>query len=849
VNSKPTPKGPGRLVRAFLLLSAAGLVAQQQGVFSLLSSTAKLGLQPGGAWLIPTSQLVQPIGERVTIAGRPVEAIFDADRKTLAVLNSKGVLFYDGTASTLQGEVKSRSTSYAGLAFRPGTREVWASETTRNGPDGLLIITLDERGRPAKEERIPLKPHPLPVSIAFSRDGATAYIALSRNNTLAVFDAKSRQLQREVHVGIAPHGVAASESTNRLFVSNRGGRKPLADDVLAPTSGARIASHPTTGSSLSGTITVIDTKSFDTRELNVGLAPSALTLSPDGRTLAVTNSHSDSVSLIDTTSLKIREQKLPAYPEGTVGVIPTNAAWSPDGKLLYVLCGGANAVAVLRDGKPVGALPTAWFPSGIAVDAKGGLRVVSIKGTGNTALPQGNFKSTAYEGMLESLPAPTQSQWLAGLREVKAANAPRFTPAGGVENLRSLGIQHVFLIIKENRTYDQVFGDLPQGNGDPNLVMYGREVTPNHHALAEQYVLLDNLYASSSISFDGHQWLMMAFVSDYTQRAFAASPRGYAWDMSDALTVSPAGFFFQGAPPNVKVRIFGEFCLPARWDPASQNARDINERDLLNWTDYWRAYKENRWQSMVGCSAAGVPALRDLMSPRYPVDETLIPDQIRAEEFLRELAEHDKAGDMPNINIITLTSDHTNGTRPGSPTPRAMVADDDVALGRMVEGISHTRTWNKSLILVVEDDAQDGIDHVNGHRTVALAIGPHIHRKAVDSNHYNQISMIRTIQELFRIAPRTSWLQASRPMTSVFTPQADLTPYQHIPSKIPFDEMNPPARALQGRQRWAAEQSAAMNWHDVDDIPADTLNRILWGDAKGWDHPYPQLQAGLKPKR
>ncbi len=232
------------MVRAFLLLSAAGLVAQQQGVFSILSSTAKLGLQPGGAWLIPTSQLVQPFGERVTIAGRPVEAAFDADRKTLAVLNSKGVLFYDGTASTLQGEVKSRSTSYAGLAFRPGTREVWASEATRNGPDGLLIITLDEHGRPAKEERIPLKPHPLPVGIVFSQDGSTAYVALSRNNTLALFDAKSRQLQREVPVGIAPHAVALSQTFNRLFVSNRGGRKPLADDVLAPTSGARIASQP-----------------------------------------------------------------------------------------------------------------------------------------------------------------------------------------------------------------------------------------------------------------------------------------------------------------------------------------------------------------------------------------------------------------------------------------------------------------------------------------------------------------------------------------------------------------------------------------------------------------------------
>jgi hypothetical protein len=427
---------------------------------------------------------------------------------------------------------------------------------------------------------------------------------------------------------------------------------------------------------------------------------------------------------------------------------------------------------------------------------------------------------------------------------VKAANQPRFAKAGGVENLRSLGIEHVFLIIKENRTYDQVFGDLKQGNGDEKLALYGREVTPNHHALAEKYVLLDNFYTASSISFDGHQWLMMAFVSDYTQRAFAASPRGYAWDMSDALTVSPSGFFWQGAPPQVSVRIFGEFCLPGKYDPATQSAEDIHERKGLSWTDYWKLYQSGKWTDQVGCSMAGVPALRSITSARYPQDDTVITDQIRASEFLRELAEREKSGEMANINILTLTSDHTNGTRPGSPTPKAMVADNDLALGRMVEGLSKSRFWKKSLILVVEDDAQDGLDHVNGHRTVALMIGPNVRRGAVDSNHYTQISMLRTIQELFRIPARTSTLKAARAMTSVFTPQADAQTYAAIPNRIPLDQMNPPAKALRGRQRWAAEESARMNWSDVDDIPSDTLNRILWWDARGYDVPYPDPNAG-----
>ncbi len=259
-------------------------------------------------------------------------------------------------------------------------------------------------------------------------------------------------------------------------------------------------------------------------------------------------------------------------------------------------------------------------------------------------------------------------------------------PAGGVQNLESLGIKHVFLIIKENRTYDQVFGDLGKGNGDPKFTMYGRDITPNHHALAEQYVILDNFHTGGAISFDGHQWLMMAFVSDYVERAFAASPRGYAWNMADALTVSPAGFFWQSAPKPIDVRILGEFCLPARWDPAKQSVVDVNEQNEADWMQYWRAYKQGKWQTMVGCQP-GVPALAKWMSPRYPNNSEAIPDQIRAEEFVRELNEREPA----NLTILTLNNDHTNGTRPGSPTPRAMVADNDLALGRIVEAISKSR--------------------------------------------------------------------------------------------------------------------------------------------------------------
>jgi YVTN family beta-propeller protein len=829
-----------RLLVVSGLAAAALLIGAEGGLFSILQSNARIGLQGEGFYLLPTSQLLRPWGEQAVIKGRPVDLAFDSHKRLLAVLNWRSVLLRDGTSGALLADIRSRATSYAGIAFRPGDRELWASETTRSGPDSLLIAELSEAGAVTNSARISLPGHPVPAGIAFSPDGKTAYVALSRSNTLAVIDTTSRQVQREIEVGIAPFGVAVT--TGRVFVTNRGGRRPAANDTTAPSSGSMVVSDAVTGSSASGTVTVVNTADSSTREISVGLAPSGLALSPDAKLLAVANGHSDSISLVDTDSLQSTELKIPAWPEGTLGSQPIAVAFAPDGHTIYVACGGNNAIAAVRKDsgqwKLAGALPTAWFPSGIAVDDNGALRVITIKGIANTAVGDGTFNSRQYEGALVSIPAPADAQLAAGMREVRAANSPRFESAGGVANLSSLGIRHVFFVIKENRTYDQVLGDIGKGNSDPKLCVYGRDVTPNHHALAEHYVLLDNFHTGGAISFDGHQWLMQAFVSDYVERAFASSPRGYAWNMADALTVSPAGFFWQSAKRPLDVRVYGEFGLPARWDPATQNMIDMNERDLLNWGDYWKLYKEGKWQSAVG-TRSGVPALTKIISARYPFSSTSIPDQIRADEFLREFAEMEKSGTLANLSVIHLNEDHTNGTRPGSPTPRAMVADNDLALGRIVEAISKSRFWAESLILVVEDDAQDGFDHVDGYRTVALAIGPHVRRGAVDSNFYTHTCLVRTIQDIFEIPPRTRYASAARAMTSIFTPDADTAPYQSLPARVSLDEMNPPLAALDGKRLWAARQSLAMNWSHPDDVRSDVLNRILWWDARGYQTPYP----------
>ena len=839
----------GKQTLGLMLAAATGWLAPAHAanVSSPVTSNARLGKQGDDLFLLPTSQVLHSWGEQTLVRGRPVDLAFDSTQQRFAILNTRNILLVDAVTGKQTGRIEAKTTSYTGLAFRPGDRELWASEATRNGPDFLLVAPLSAAGAAGQPKHIELPGHPVPAGIAFSRDGATAYVALSRNNTLAVIDATKRTVQREIPVGMAPFDVVLADKTHRIFVSNRAGRRPISGDTVAPSSGSEVVSDPQTGATTGGTVSVIELPGLAVREIKVGLAPSNLTLSHDEKTLAVANAHSDSVTFIDTTSLATSELKIPAWPEGTLGSQPVALCFAADDKRLYVACGGNNAVAVatVADGKwtvagtvplVAGAVPTGWFPSAIEADRSGALWVVNIKGVGNTANAEGTFNTHEYEGSLVKLPVPSAEQIAAGTREVQAANSPQWEPAGGVKNLSALGIQHVFLVIKENRTYDQVFGDLPQGNGAPNLVMFGREVTPNHHALAERYVLLDNFYASGAISFDGHQWLMQAFVSDYVERAFAASPRGYAWNLADALTIAPSGFFWQGAPRPLDLRVYGEFSTPAQLDPATQSVRDINE-ETATWSEYWKLYREGKWQDVVR-SRCGVPALSKFVCDRYPVG-TNITDQIRTEVLLQELAGWEKRGRAPHLSVICLTSDHTMGTKPGAPTPRAMVADNDLALGRVVEAISHSSFWPRSLILVVEDDAQNGVDHVDGHRTVALAIGPHIRRDAVDSNNYTQLSMVRTIQEIFEIPARTRALKSARAMNSVFMPTPNLERYTHLPTNIPLDTMNPLLKQVTGKAAWAARKSLAMNWADLDDVPQDTLNRILWWDSKGYDVPYP----------
>ena len=388
-------------------------------------------------------------------------------------------------------------------------------------------------------------------------------------------------------------------------------------------------------------------------------------------------------------------------------------------------------------------------------------------------------------------------------------------------------IEHVVYIVKENRTYDQVFGDLAKGNGDPSLVMFGRDVTPNHHRLSEQFVTLDNFYATGGNSADGHQWVTQA-----NETAYCLWPgyegRSYPFDGTDPIAYASGGFLWDYALARQKtVRIYGEYAGRLA-EPNSQRA------DLLQ---RWKAGEDvtKRWKTV-----APIASMNKILAADFPAYTNAIPDVVRAQIFLKDVKQWEAAGKMPNLVIVQLPSDHTFGAAPGMSSPKAMVADNDLALGQVVEGLTKSKFWSKMAIFVVEDDAQNGVDHVDGHRTVALAISPYTKRGHVDSTFYSHQSMVKTIELILGLPTMSLFDLIAHDMRESFNDTPDLTPYASVePAQSLFDT-NPQLKALKGPARQAAIASAKMRWDVPDAVPTERLNRIGWGQIRGWTTPYPQ---------
>ncbi|HEB60586.1 MAG TPA: phosphoesterase, partial [Phycisphaeraceae bacterium] len=587
----------------------------------------------------------------------------------------------------------------------------------------------------------------------------------------------------------------------------------------------------------------------------VGLSPTGLALHPGGKVLYVANANSDTVSFIDTETNEVIKT-LVVRPDERLpfGSMPNGVAVSEDGKMLYVSNAGNNALAVVklsgkgREGSVRGFIPTGWYPGAI-INKGDWLYNACIKGVGSRTKRPGRkgWNSHWHRGTVSRIRVPNREELKKyTVRVLTDARIPQVLQAMDrarndvkpvpvpEKNGEPSVFEHVVYIIKENRTYDQLFGDMEKGNNDPDLCTFGKDITPNHHALAEQFVLLDNYYCNGVLSADGHSWATEGNVTPYLERSFGGFSRSYTFG-DDPLTYSSSGFIWDHVlAQGLSFRNYGEFDYATTVPDADYAAiyKDFTEG----------THKIKRRQRI------GVENLRHYTCPDYPGWNMNIPDVLRANVFINELKQFEEEKTFPNLVIIYLPDDHTSGTSPGHPTPRSLVADNDLALGRIVEAITHSSFWARTCIFVIEDDPQNGYDHVDGHRSICLVVSPYTKRGEVVSDFYNQTSVMHTMERILGV-PVYNQLYAMAPvMSSCFTKEADLTPFQCLPNKVPLAEMNPVAELLPEKERYWALQSEALKLDIPDQADEDTLNRILWHSVKGVDTPYPAEFAGAHGK-
>lgn len=706
-------------------------------------------------------------------------------------------------------------------------------------------------------------------------------VPLPADDKLAVLDADNGAKLRSVSLGVLPIASALSPDGAIAWVTVFGGAKPK-PGTRSATQCCDPAAEPVRinarGIALPGTVERVDVvRGVVTHRLTVGKHPTGLAWDYARQRLYVANGNSDDISVIDTrTNTLVGAIALAPFRERRIGLTPTALALTSDGNTLLVTLGGANAVAIYRVGSSAptaatlrGLIPTGWYPSSVDVSADGSTIAVGTlfgvgAGTGKTNGQEGRYVF-AERGSVNVVAMPSDAELAAYTVSVAENNrfhlasgplAPSIAPRAGIVARpvperpgEPSPIQHVVYIIKENRTYDQVLGDIGKGASDPTLTMFGRDITPNTHALSEQFVLLDHFFASGGNSADGHNWLTQANETAYPMWPLYYG-RSYPSEGNDPLTYSSGGFLWEAAAAkNKRVVSFGEYApAPSDSMPSVRAKLMAMMRDSAT---YSRAKARQTLKSMYN-TRSEIPSLDKILVREYPGWTQEVPDVIKADLILEHLKEWETAKQMPHLILVILPNDHTQGTSSGWCTPRACVADNDLALGKLVDGLSHSSFWKSMAILVVEDDAQNGVDHIDGHRTVAMVASPYAKRKAIDSTFYSQPSMVKTIELMLGLPALSLFDLVATDMRASFigpNEKPDFTPYNALVPRQSLFETNVKVGAISGpnasAQRAAALASARMNFHEPDAAPTERLNRILWGDVKGWRVPYPTVKRSL----
>ena len=724
-----------------------------------------------------------------------------------------------------------------------------------------------------------------PGGVALSRDGKSAYALLNQNDTLTKIDLTTKKQVQEIRVGNAPHSVVINSRGTTAYVSNEGGRAATQSDFQIYSAGTEIVADPVVGSAITGTVSVVDLASMSvTATISTGLHPTGMAWYNGA--LLVANTYSDTISVIDTGSnTVIRTINLglpigvPGSGQPAYGAAPNSIAVDAKAGVAYVALYNANAIGVVNLTKgatnPVmGMIPVAYAPCSVVLDeVNNTLIVANDKGIGTRYSFETDHGVTGYNthqdnGTVSIVPVPDSSTLATMTTQVFQNNHWDLTQniasaSGGNPHAKPVAlpakignpslIKHVFLIIRENRTYDQILGDVAAGDGDASLAVFGGQDTPNAHALVKRFPLFDNFYDPSRQSADGHQWItegLAPYADDIQSPDWVRSyPGGNA---GDALAYTNKGFLFsEAAAAGLPVKIYGEYVENDTFLQPNGSTSEPSWSDFYNDALNFESGGEKTlyYQNTVQAESS-VPAVYQHLVKNFPQFDLGIPDQFRVDLWLQDFNNDVAAGTVPALSILWVMDDHTGGP----PTPDAEQADNDLAVGRIIDYITHSNVWSSSAIFIEEDDAQNGVDHVDGHRSPGFIISPYVVQNGpTDHHYYTQVNMTRTIEQILGLPPMNQFDLVASPMSTAFVkgvPPADnFKPWTHVPNQVPLDQgVTASADKPAGNARIKALRSAwlkkkaeifAGKLTKPDSEDPDTVNHLNWYLATGFTRPYP----------
>lgn len=816
-----------RLILITLPVALAALLSSQP------APREQVGPLPDGGFLLNSGWRLSPAGKQVALDTFPMSMALTPDGKHLLVLNGgykpPSISVID-TASAAETGRTPVPDAWLGLTFTPKGDLVYIGGGSQAAV--LEFSFVEGRLTPTRTFAVVAEDkrthQDFIGDVALSPDGRLLYAADLYRDSVVVINPQSGIVIERIKTGRRPYRILFHPDGKSFFVSSWTDGSVYHHESEKGTllGRVRIASHPTD---------MVWRPGRPEASEQDEAAP------PYVARVFVAAANTNSVYVIGVSEGKdlqvVESINVSLTPRQPAGMTPSALALSKDGKRLFVACSDANAVAVVDVSEPrsrvLGFVPTGWYPTTVRALADGRLVILNGKGLRSHPNPRGpnplarpeaahlgpvRPEQVQYVGHLQTGTAsfvdPFDDERLEAHTRTVLSNSPyrdsKLDDAGtGKDNPipafpgGTTPIDHVIYIVKENRTYDQVLGDLKQGNGDPSLVLFGEDVTPNHHKLAREFVLLDNFYVNSDVSADGHNWTTAAIAPDYVQKlwpnSYAKRRRHYDYEGQEAAAAPPAGYLWTNAAgAEIPMRNYGYF-VSNRPKPGADGIQVDAVRD---------------------------PVLRRVTNLHYRGFDLDYPDVERAKVFLRDLADFEKAGAMPRLLLLRLGNDHTSGASPGKLAPKSAVADNDYALGMIVEAVTKSSFWPKTAIFVLQDDAQNGADHVDSHRSPAFVISPFAKRGIVDGTMYNTTSMLRTIELILGLQPMTHFDAGARPMSAMFQTTPNLKPYSAESPRIPLNERNPAVSP-------AAARSARLDFSEEDRIDDDELNEILWVAVRG----------------